>query len=177
MTTAVATATGRLYGLIAPNRSTARSAPAIRLSELLEQARWHLLTSFSVRRPAEMTLAELDQVREEASFEGWNGGAGRPVSREAYLNAKLFLELLPTTTPPPEISAAGDGDIALDWAFGERKALTVRVDAVGRCTFAWMRGRRTYRGTDWLDDGIPAPIVDALSQLARDARTAFTSGE
>jgi hypothetical protein len=169
VTTAVATS--RLYGLIAPNRSTARSEPAIRLSELLEQARWHLIASFSVRYTAEMTLAELDQVCDEASYEGWNGGSGKPVSRETYMNAKLFLELLPTTAPPPEISADGDGDIALDWVFGERKALTVRIDRVGRCTFAWMRGRRTHRGTDWLDDGIPSPIVDALSQLARDTQT------
>jgi hypothetical protein len=168
MTTAIAVL-GRRSGLITPTRSTAQSESATTLTNIREQIRRHLLESYTVRRAAESALNELDAVREEARFEGWNGYGAKALHPDAYQNAKLFLEALPTTAPFPEISADPDGDVALDWVFGERKALTVSIGAAGRCTFAWMRGARTYRGTDWLDDdGIPAPIAGALWQLARE---------
>lgn len=166
MTTAVLT--GRLNGLMAWPRSTAQSEPARRLSDLIDETRRHLLSSLSVRRHVETALTELDEVREEASQAHWDGYGAKPVRTETYLCARRFLELLPTTLPAPEVSADADGDIALDWMFGDRRALTVRIDAVGRCTFAWMRGQRRCRGIDWLDDGVPSLIVDALSRLAAD---------
>ena len=169
MTTAVAVL-GRRSGLITPTRSTARSESAIRVTNIREHIRRHLLDSYTVRRAAEGALNELDDVRAEAGYEGWNGYGAKPMHPDAYQNAKLFLEAMPTTAPSPEISADPDGDVALDWVFGERKALSVSIGAAGRCTFAWMRGLRTWRGTDWLDDGgIPAPIASALWQLAREA--------
>ena len=175
MTTAVVL--GRRSGLITPTRSTARSESAIRLTDIREQIRRHLLDSYTVRRAAEGALNELDDVRAEAGLEGWNGYGAKPMHPDAYHNAKLFLEAMPTTAPSPEVSADPDGDVALDWVFGERKALSVSVEAAGRCTFAWMRGLRTYRGTDWLDDdGIPAPIANALWQLARETAQARQVG-
>jgi hypothetical protein len=135
---------------------------------MVEQIRMHLLSSYSVRRGAERALDELEQVRAEASTYGWDGYGAKPMDADAYVNARLFLETLPTTAPSPEISADPDGDVALDWSFGPRKALSISISRTGRCTFAWIRGRRTVRGTDWFDDAIPVPIANALSQLARE---------
>ena len=153
-------------GLIAPSRSTARSDSAIRLAAMLKQAQQDLWTSYSVRQGYERALGELEETKREASFDGWNGYDARPMNPEAYVNAKIFLESMPSTAPFPEISADPDGDVALDWFFSPGKALSVSVGPTGRCTFAWMRGRRTYRGTDWLEDGVPAQIANALWQLA-----------
>jgi hypothetical protein len=169
MTTAVAVL-GRRSGLIVSTRSTAQSESATRLTRIREQIRRHLLESYTARRTAETALSDLDAARKEAQVEGWDGYRAKPMHPSAYLNAKLFLEALPIITPSPEVSADPDGDVALDWVFGERKALTISIAASGRCSFAWMRGARTYRGTDWLDeDGIPTPIADALWQLARES--------
>ncbi|MGD1216428.1 MAG: hypothetical protein ABR861_15715 [Terriglobales bacterium] len=159
----------RRSGLITPNRSTAWGESAVRLADIFEQIRMHLLASYAVRYRVERTLDELDVVRDEASVEGWDGYGAKPMNREAYLQAKRFLESLPTTAPQPEISADPDGDVALDWSFGSRKALSVSINERGRCTFACMRGYSTFRGTDWFDDGIPGSIANALSQLAHDS--------
>ena len=168
-----ALALGRRTGLIAPNRSTAQSDSAERLAEIVEQIRMHLLASYAVRHGVEHALEELEATREEASVEGWDGYGGKPMNPEAYLQAKRFLECLPTTAPHPEISADPDGDVALDWLFGPRKALSVSINGAGRCSFACVRGLSSLRGTDWFDDGIPGSIANALSELARD--TAATS--
>ena len=164
----VAVVLGHRAGLITRSHSTARSEPAERLAQLAEDTRMHLLDSYTMRSAAERALNELEKVRDEASFPGWNGYGAKPMHPEAYSNAKLFLEALPTMAPFPEVSADPDGDVALDWSFGPRKALSISISSTGRCTFAWMHGHRTYRGTDWLADEIPSNIAQALWQLARE---------
>lgn len=165
----MAIALGRRNGLIMPTRSTAQSESAAELARLVDRIREELLESFSVRDKAERAFDELEGVRSEASAEGWDGYEGKPMHPGAYLNAKLFIAALPTTAPQPEVSADPDGDVALDWYFGPRQALSVSIGSDGRCTFAWIRGHRTFRGTDWVDDdGIPENIANALWQLARE---------
>ncbi len=155
-------------GLITPARSTAQSEPAKEIDRLREKIREHLLLSYVMSNPAEQVLTELEAVRAEASREGWDGYDARPLSSDAYAFARIFLNALPSTAPLPEVSADGDGEVTLDWVFGERKALTVSVGPTGRCTFAWMLGLRVYRGTDWIDDEIPEEILSALGKLVRD---------
>ena len=156
-------------GLIAPSRSTAQSEAATELVARMEEARQQLWSSYSVRQGYERVLGELEDTKKEASVQGWNGYGAEPMNPEAYINARIFLESMPSTAPLPEISADPDGEVALDWSFSPGKALSVSVGPAGRCTFAWMRGHRTYRGTDWLEDGIPAQIANALWQLAVEA--------
>lgn len=165
--TAEALLFGHRSGLITPTRWTTQSEPAASLRRMCEQIRMELLNSYVVRSAAEHSLSELEEVRAEASAQGWDGYGGRPMHPDAYLKARLFLEAMPTTAPRPEISADPDGDVALDWIFGQRKALSVSINPTGRCTFAWMLGQSTSRGTVWFDDGIPAQILSALSNLAR----------
>ncbi|HVN17951.1 MAG TPA: hypothetical protein VMU05_04240 [Dongiaceae bacterium] len=157
-------------GLITRSRSTGASQSATRLSELREEIRKHLLTSFAVSRTSEPALCELDEIREEAARAGWDGHDAKPVNFDAYLHARRFLEALPTTAPPPDVSADPDGEVSLDWVFGPRKALTLSIGANGRCSYAWVRGNRKSRGTEWLDDEVPTNILSALAQLVRDAQ-------
>jgi hypothetical protein len=148
-----------------PTKSTAQSEPARKLVEKREEIRSHLLASYAMRSATERALGDLDQVQTEAAQDGWDGYQGRALQPLAYLYAKLFLTTLPTTAPIPEVSADPDGEVSLDWRFGERKVLTVSIGPTGRCSFAWMIGQSTFRGTDWIEDEIPASIVFALSQL------------
>lgn len=167
MTTAVVTFQNRRAGLISPIRSSGRSESADQLVRLSEQVRKHLLDSISVRGSAEAALDDLDTVCSQASYGGWNGYGAKPIDPASYRKAKVFLEALPTTSPFPEISVDGDGEVSFDWMFAPRQAITVSVGGNGRLTFAWINGHRTCRGTDWLDDGIPSTIADAISKLAR----------
>lgn len=154
-------------GLMWPTRSTAASDPAS--DRMLVQVCKYLLESYVVARPTEKALGDLDEVRGEASHRGWDGYGAEPVNLSAYMQAETFLKALPNGAPVPEIGADSEGDIVLDWNFGLRRALTVRVGPSGRCTFAWIRGRRSHRGTEWLDEGIPVSILEALGQLAAEA--------
>jgi hypothetical protein len=165
---------GSVAGLITPNRSNAQSETARILLHTQEGIREHLLTSYTVRDARERLLDELDSLGLEASHQGWDGYGAEPLSLGAYDFAKTFIKALPTTAPLPELNADPDGEVSLDWSFGKRQALTVSVGPTGRCTFAWVHGQRSNRGTDWIEDEIPASIVFALRQLvsAQMAKTA-----
>lgn len=165
MTTMYASIAG-LAGLITPINSTAQSESARRLLEKQEEIRGHLLSSYVMRSSIERSLDELDEASAEASKSGWDGYGAKAMNPMAYVFGKYFLNVLPTTAPPPEVSVDSDGEVAFDWVFGERRALSVSISGTGRCTFAWMIGQSTFRGTDWLQDEIPASIVFALRQLA-----------
>jgi hypothetical protein len=160
---------GGMAGLIAPSTSTAESAPAKTIERLRGNIRLRFLESYALSNPVERVLAELKEVRNGASQTGWDGYGARPMQPLAYQFAEKFLISLPTTAPLPEVSADTDGEVSLDWVFGERRALTVSIGPTGRCTFAWMLGQNTTRGTGWIEDEIPATIVFALGQLVKDA--------
>lgn len=164
------TAVLRGPGLLTRSRSTGTSSYAEGLRKQREEIRRHLLTSLAVSRTTDSALSELNEVRVEAACPGWDGHGARPINFDAYLQARRFLEALPTTTPPPEVSADPDGEVSLDWIFGPRKALTLSIGANGRCSYAWIRGKRTSRGTEWLDDEVPTNILNALAQLVHDAQ-------
>lgn len=156
----------RLAGLLTPNRSNAQSKQARRLLEMQEEIRGHLLKSHFVRAPREQLLDELDDIRDGASQVGWDGYGAQPLNVDAYDFAKAFIKALPTTAPLPEVGADPDGEVSLDWHFGPRRALSVSIGPTGRCTFAWVLGQRSNRGTDWIEDEIPASIVFALRELS-----------
>jgi len=157
---------GSIAGLITPNRSNAQSEPARILLHMQESIRKHLLTSYTVRDARERLLYDLESLCLEASSQGWDGYEAEPLKRDAYDFAKTFIKALPTTAPLPELNADPDGEVSLDWSFGKRRALTVSIGPTGRCTFAWVHGQRSNRGTDWIEDEIPASIAFALRQLA-----------
>jgi hypothetical protein len=167
---ATAISFGSVTGLMTPARSTGQSEPAKRISNMQDEIRKHLLTSYVIAAPTEQVSSRLEEVWSEASQSGWDGYGAKPIDPYAYMYAQFFVNALPNSAPIPEVSADSDGEVALDWFFGDRKALTVSIGPTGRCTFAWMNGQSTNRGTDWMEDDIPASIVFALAQLARSAR-------
>jgi hypothetical protein len=157
--------TGPIAGLLTPNRSNAQSEDARRILSLLEGIRQHLLTSYAVRANRESLLEDLEELRIEASRPGWDGYEAVPMNLDSFDFAKAFIKALPTTAPLPELSADPDGEVSLDWSFGDRRALTVSIGPTGRCSFAWLLGQRSNRGTDWIEDEIPSSIAFALREL------------
>jgi hypothetical protein len=152
-------------GLVTRPRPRGASAEAVRLDQLTEEIRKHLLTSLVVSGITEWATASLKAIRAESSAPDLSGHGAAVLDSDAYLNAQRFLEALPTTAPMPEVSADPDGEVALDWDFGHRKALTVSIGPSGRCSYAWIRGKSSSHGTEWLDDEIPSNILRALDRL------------
>jgi hypothetical protein len=172
MTTALMTASRR-SGLIAwPVSSHGRSLSAETIVRYYGAARDHLLASLALRKGAETALAQLETLRTETSVEGWDGYSARPIDQDAYYCARIFIQALPTTVPLPEVSVDPDGEVAVDWAFGKGLRFSVSVGGRGRLTFVSVLGNRTLEGTEWLDTGIPSAVLNELTAIATEARSA-----
>ncbi|MGO8933776.1 MAG: hypothetical protein ACLPLZ_04870 [Terracidiphilus sp.] len=165
MSTLYATPPGTITGLLTPAWSKAESSEAQDLSRKQSDVRSDLLKNISVRNTAEHLISELEALASEASCRGWDGYDAAPINPEACKFAMQFIRALPTTGRQPMLSADPDGEVSFEWVFGKRKVLNVSVGATGRCTFAWVSGQRSNRGTDWIEHEIPASIVFALRQL------------
>jgi len=170
MTTALMNSNHR-SGLIAvPQFSYGQGESANLIARCFFHTRLHLLDSISLRSAAQAALDELLDAALEASALGWDGYGAQPVNREAYALARRFIQALPTTVPKPEIGVENDGEVALDWLFGAGLVFSVSIGPRGRLTFASVIGNRAIQGTEWLDDGIPAALLDELTRVAAEAR-------
>ncbi len=165
MSTVYATPSDTITGLLTPAWSKAESLEAKDLGKKQADVRRDLLRSLTVRDTSEHLISELENLASEASYRGWDGYDATPIDPEACEFAMRFIRALPTTGPLPTLSADPDGEVSFEWHFGKRRVLSVSIGPAGRCTFAWVSGQRSTRGTDWIEHEIPASIVFALRQL------------
>ena len=107
----------------------------------------------------------LRDTAEEASRSNWDGYGAPPVSDATVAQGLAFLDLLPSTVPPPEVSAHPDGELAFEWWRGPGRVLTVSVNETGRLSYAAMFGDARQHGTEYLLDAVPDSLFQALRRL------------
>jgi len=149
-------------GWIEPGPSRGHSKAAALVAEQIAQISRH----WDGSRSLSAALDELDQLHGEASHDNWDGHGGHALDPASYEHARRLLRALRLAYPSPEVSVDADGEAAFDWVFGKGRRLAASIGGDGRITFAGIDGPRSLRGTDWLSDAIPEPLVFALSKLA-----------
>ena len=139
-----------------------RGQEATTVEKLLEATFEHF------RRPGPFQLAEesLFEVYKEASQENWDSEGARPITRDAYLEAREFLKLLPTIFPTPEILPEPTGHIAMEWYRGKGRVFVISFGGNGVITFAGMFGpNATLHGTEYFEDFIPPTVIQGIRRL------------
>jgi hypothetical protein len=121
--------------------------------------------SFTVGEPKRVAREALVAAYIAAQFENLNGESSTKVEPSTYRYAQQFLQLLPSTIPPPEITADADGEIMLDWDQGRRNVLTVSIGRDGTITYAGLFGYNTTHGTETLGDALPPVISSCFERL------------
>jgi hypothetical protein len=121
--------------------------------------------SVSVDEKKREQLETLRDVYEEASLPGWDGHGAEPVSKATLAQALAFLDILPSTSPSPGMSAHPDGELAFEWYFGRGRVLSVSVNETGRLSYAALFGYSSQHGTEFLLDSLPEAIALALRRL------------
>ena len=114
---------------------------------------------------ADQAYIALRDTAEEASRSNWDGYGASPVSDATVAQGLAFLDLLPSTVPPPEVSAHPDGELAFEWRRGPGRVLTVSVNETGRLSYAAMFGEARQHGTEYLLDAVPDSLFQALRRL------------
>ncbi len=92
------------------------------------------------------TLQELQKTLEECSLGGWDGERAKPVTREVWWNARVFLWSFPLGIESPEIGAEPDGAITLEWYRSPSRVISISINPGGRLYFAAIIGGERRHG-------------------------------
>ncbi len=120
-------------------------------------------------RHLDEVLLSLDEVFEECSDEGWDGYEARPITEDAYNEAKRLIESLPLTSiPMPEIIPEPSGEIALEWSRGKRQVFVASVSGKKEIVYAGLFGTNKTHGTEYFGDLLPLEIIKNIRRLYED---------
>lgn len=109
--------------------------------------------------------SELVSACQEASARDWDGYSSMPVLPGAYERALAFVESLPSSVGPPEVSVHPDGEIAFEWQLGRDRVLTVTVGSTNLLRYALLDGVNTQYGREAFVRGLPSAILASLGRL------------
>lgn len=58
----------------------------------------------------------------------WDGDGAKPILKSTIASARTFLQLLPSSVPPPAIAPGDDGSIGLEWIFDRGSVKKTFID-------------------------------------------------
>jgi hypothetical protein len=109
---------------------------------------------------------ELDEVYDECSEKDWDGYGAEAITAKAYNEAKIILNIIPTSYPEPEITPEPGGGIGIEWYKGEGESFIISVDGSKVMVYAGLFGKNneTY-GNESFRNTIPRVIFEFLDRL------------
>ena len=108
---------------------------------------------------------DLQEACYEALEDNWDAYGAVAPSSGAYETALLFVRLLPSSVPNPEVSVDPDGEVSFEWYHWPRATFSVSVGPTGRLSYAGLFGKPTTHGTESIAEGLPQTILDNLARL------------
>lgn len=109
--------------------------------------------------------SELDSIMRECATSGWDGEGSHAVSISSAIQARRFLDALPSGFEFPEVSVDPDGEIAFEWRAAPGRAFSISFGAGGKLTYAGTYGPNTTYGTEYFAHGLPGEIMDKVRRV------------
>lgn len=71
---------------------------------------------------------EASEICRECSQPGWDGYGAAALSKEAFVHARNFINLLPDEVSQPDLVPSPDGWLSFEWRSPEDKILSVTIE-------------------------------------------------
>ena len=109
---------------------------------------------------------DIYNLYKECSEENWDGYGAEPISIGAYLEAVKLAELLPSSSPVPEVVPEPNGEIAFEWYRGKRFVFVVSVGGNNVINYAGLFGSSTRAyGSEYFGDKLPSSVIGNIQRL------------
>jgi hypothetical protein len=117
------------------------------------------------------SAAALRAISTECRTPGWDGQGAVAIKSELVSITGRMVELLyrivPTGTPPPDITAEADGDISLSWTIDAKRIFSVSIGAHGKMNFAGQFGiEGVVHGWKLVDTSNQSALQACLGEIA-----------
>ena len=73
----------------------------------------------------ELLVSEAFEIYIERSEPGWDGYDASPLSKESFLHARSFIDMIPVWAPRPDLVPSPDGWISFEWRSLMNRILSV----------------------------------------------------
>jgi len=144
--------------------SHAVSNDAIEVQDKLREIMLSLRSSFSMGKSLTDAIDALLIISQDCNSDNWDGYGAKALTEDVFAEARCFIENLPISAPPPELSIDPDGEIVFEWYASPRKIFSVSV-GINSLTYAGIFGSSTTHGTEPFDNDIPQTIIDNLFRV------------
>lgn len=144
--------------------SHAVSDDAVEVQDKLREVMLCIRSSLSLGKSLSDAIDALLKIGQDCNSDNWDGYGAKALKEEVFAEARCFIENLPISAPPPELSIDPDGEIVFEWYVSPRRVFSVSV-GINSLTYAGIFGSSTTHGTEPFDNDIPKTIIDGLFRV------------
>lgn len=88
-----------------------------------------------------------------------------PGTLAALGHAVSFVRALPSGIEAPEFAVDVDGDIAVEWDFGPRQTLSVRISHEAVIYYAGLDGMAAFSGRESFAGAVPGSVLQGIGRI------------
>ena len=122
-------------------------------------------TSYSLGISKEQLLNGLETAIKDAYNDNWDGYDASPADISSLDYAISFIYRLSSQIPSPEISIDNDGEVAIEWDYGPRRIISIRIGRDGTLHYAGLVGYSSFHGVEQYHENIPEPIFTGILRV------------
>ena len=111
------------------------------------------------------TLRALRNAIAECSEDDWDGYGANRIDGKSCEESLRFLDLLPSTTPTPEVGVEPDGMVAFEWYEEPRWVFSVSFETNGKLVYAGLFGNSKTHGTEYFGEQLPQIILENIHRI------------
>lgn len=115
----------------------------------------------------QLLVSEAFEIYIERSEPGWDGYDASPLSKESFLQARSFIDMIPVWAPRPDLVPSPDGWISFEWRSFPKRILSVTPEN-GVVIYAVVLGpQNVHYGRVSLEEyreRLPPQIAELLSE-------------
>ncbi len=121
-----------------------------------------------------LLVSEAFEIYSECSEPGWDGYDALPLSKDSFLHALSFIDLIPVWAAPPDLVPSPDGWISFEWRSRQDRILSVTPEN-GVLIYATTVGPKNvhYGGVplEGYREKLPPNIAEILCEYFYNERT------
>ena len=120
---------------------------------------WNSLKSPIIAFPYRYLRSRLSQCQKDARADNWDGYGATAVSDLTLRNALEFLNSLPNSSLPDDVSPEPDGELSFEWYGSPSWVFAVSVGDQRYLSFAGLFGDNKATGVERFTDSVPKEVV------------------